>query len=154
MVKYFSSLNSDPEESMIWIVLTLRSGNIYSAHKYPFPEGIFVKDEEKQGPVAYLHVVLVFCFPLKNKKKHDLDPKDPFEKHSNVKQLWSLRLFLILVLLTHYTGEVCFQKYWGSDEIFATWALTIHKWAVVFWHVGNVAWSHVMTSLEICDHEY
>lgn len=80
MVKYFSSLNSDPEESKIWILLTLRSGNIYSAHKYPFPEGIFVKDEEKQGPVAYLHVVLVFCFPLKNKKKTWPRPKRSFWK--------------------------------------------------------------------------
>lgn len=79
----------------------------------PFPEGIFVKDEEKQESVTYLRVVVVvFCFPFKKKKiLHDPNPKDPFEKHSNVKQLWSLRLFLIPVLLTHYTDEVGLQKY-------------------------------------------
>lgn len=50
-------------------------------------------------------VIVVFCFPFKKKNLHDPNPKDPFEKHSNVKQLWSLRLFLIPVLLTHYTDK-------------------------------------------------
>lgn len=49
----------------------------------PFPEGIFVKDEEKQEPKAYLCVVVlvlvVFCFLLKE-IIHDANPKDPFEK--------------------------------------------------------------------------
>lgn len=133
---------------------------IYAVEKYPevpFTEGIFIRGKETQEPMTHL-CGFFFCFPLKKKAIHAPNPEDPFEKHSNVKQLWSLRIFLILFLLTHYTEEVGLQKYWRliweNDELFATWALTILKWTVVFWRVRNLwSWNGVLTQ-ELSNSEF